>query len=135
MILITCVDNNMGMMFNNRRQSQDKALRKYILELTSNSHLWMNNYSARQFESESAPQIIISNTFLNEAVAGEYCFLEDEEVTPYEERIEKIILFKWNRDYPSDRRFSINISNWKLTQSLDFPGSSHDNITMEVYVK
>ena len=34
MIVITVIDDNMGMMFNNRRQSQDCILREQILALT-----------------------------------------------------------------------------------------------------
>ena len=34
MKIIVCVDNQNGMMFNHRRQSQDRVLRKRILELT-----------------------------------------------------------------------------------------------------
>ena len=34
MILIVCVDDHNGMMFNHRRQSQDRILRGDILELT-----------------------------------------------------------------------------------------------------
>ena len=34
MVLIVCVDDHNGMMFNHRRQSQDRILRGDILELT-----------------------------------------------------------------------------------------------------
>lgn len=30
MIIIVCADNNNGMMFNNRRQSQDRTLRDHL---------------------------------------------------------------------------------------------------------
>ena len=49
MKIIVCVDNQNGMMFNHRRQSQDRALRKRILELTGGKKLWMNAYSQKQF--------------------------------------------------------------------------------------
>ena len=45
MILIVCVDDHNGMMFNHRRQSQDRILRADILELTGGKKLWMNAYS------------------------------------------------------------------------------------------
>ena len=49
--------------------------------------------------------------------------------------IEKIILFKWNRNYPGDFFFDIDVTSnhWILQESKDFPGSSHEKITMEVY--
>ena len=48
MILIVCVDDHNGMMFNHRRQSQDRVLRADILELTGGKKLWMNAYSRKQ---------------------------------------------------------------------------------------
>ena len=33
MILIVCIDDNKGMMFNHRRQSQDGVLRRHILDM------------------------------------------------------------------------------------------------------
>ena len=49
MKIIVCVDNQNGMMFNHRRQSQDRVLRKRIMELTGGKKLWMNAYSQKQF--------------------------------------------------------------------------------------
>lgn len=137
MILIACIDDDNGMMFNHRRQSQDRVLRERVLKMTDGSRLWMNHYSARQFESDSAAQINIDDNFLNEAAPGEYCFVEDLDVSPYKQWVEKIVLFKWNRRYPSDLRFNISINDhgWKLRQSTDFAGSSHEKITEEVYTK
>ena len=52
MILIVCVDDNKGMMFNHRRQSQDRVLRRHILDRVGDAKLWMNGYSAKMFEKE-----------------------------------------------------------------------------------
>ena len=49
MILIAAADDSYGMMFNHRRQSQDRVLRQRMLELTAGHTLWMNAYSAKQF--------------------------------------------------------------------------------------
>lgn len=94
MILLACVDDDMGMLFNKRRQSQDKVLLNHILDITANGRLWMNHYSARQFESDSEPQINIDENFLSEAAPGEFCFSEDVDVGPYGQWVEKIILRK-----------------------------------------
>ena len=45
MILCVAVDDNMGMMFNRRRQSQDKNLRKYLIALAGERKLWINSYT------------------------------------------------------------------------------------------
>ena len=44
MIVIACVDDKMGMLFNHRRQSQDSVLRKRILQITAGKILWMSRY-------------------------------------------------------------------------------------------
>ncbi len=49
MTAILCLDDNNGMMFNHRRQSQDKQLRKQIISHLKGNPLWMNAYSANQF--------------------------------------------------------------------------------------
>ena len=50
------------------------------------------------------------------------------------DKIEKIVLFRWNRHYPADAHFQFP-GKWALTAREDFPGSSHEKITMEVYEK
>ena len=42
MIVIACLDDNGGMMFNHRRQSQDRVLRAHIAALVGDARLWMN---------------------------------------------------------------------------------------------
>lgn len=132
MILIVCIDENGGIAFNSRRQSQDKKLRDRILTITSDSTLLMNNYSREMFGDHS--QIKTDEHFLDNALDGDYCFAEDIDVTPYEDKISKIVLYKWNRAYPSDLKFGISLSEgWKLVRSEDFQGNSHENITEEIY--
>jgi hypothetical protein len=142
MKIIVCVDNQNGMMFNHRRQSQDRVLRKRILELTGGKKLWMNAYSQKQFlqvngnmskEQEQSGQIQADEAFLEKAGPGEYCFVEDKDVVPYESRIEEVILCHWNRDYPADVFFEVDLSKWRLEERKDFSGYSHEKITKEIY--
>lgn len=135
MIIIAAVDDRNGMAFNHRRQSQDRILREKILALTAGKRLWMNHYSEKQFQNNTAPNINIDDRFLHEAAPGEFCFVEDQSVRQHENWVEKIILFKWNRNYPGDLYFDIDVGNatWHLERTEDFAGSSHEKITMEVY--
>lgn len=139
MVLMAAVDDSGGMMFNKRRQSQDRALRERILALSARSRLWVSPYTAKQFAQDSTDtgNFAVDSGFLDKAGPGEYCFVEDTSAAPYESRAEQIILFKWNRRYPADLFFDIDLSagGWKLSSAEDFPGSSHEKITMEVYVR
>ena len=135
MIVIVCVDNNLGMMFNNRRQSRDIEVVKKIIEFTKGSSLWMNKYSYELFEELDCNRINIDSGFLSETANGEYCFVENIDLEPYEKWVEKIIVFRWNTVYPSDHDLDIDLGSWQLLESSEFVGKSHEKITMEVYVK
>lgn len=133
MIVIVAVDERNGMMFNKRRQSQDKALRERILEIAKGKALWMNRYTAKQFEDQGG--IIVDDEFLDRAGTGEFCFVENTPVAPYLDRIEKIIRFCWNRKYPGDMIFDVDLTDgWELEETKEFEGNSHEKITEEVYV-
>lgn len=131
MIIALCVDNQLGLQFNRRRQSKDAALRQRLLELAGGS-LRVSPYTARQFES--ADTLYAGSDYLTAAKSGDWCFCEGTEYLECSNSIEKIILFRWNRDYPADLYFTFP-GEWQLESTVDFPGSSHDNITMEVYTK
>lgn len=135
MIVIVCIDDCRGMTFNHRRQSQDKKLREYLLNSISPNHLWLNAYSGKQFTDVDCSNFIIDDFFLEKAKPGDFCFVENLDISSYIEDIEKIILFKWNRNYPADTFLPINLDEWILEETEDFIGYSHDRITKEVYRK
>ena len=135
MIVIACLDQRNGMAFNHRRQSQDCVLRGHVAELVANAPLWMNHYSASQFATESIPNLNIDDAFLQKAAQGEYCFVEDAPLAPFEKWIERIIIFRWDRTYPADQYFDLQLGpdQWHLIGMSEYAGHSHDLITMEVY--
>lgn len=135
MILIACVDDKGGILFNHRRQSQDRILRDRVKAMTAASTLYMSPYTARQFGGDLPENAVVSDNFLDEAGDGDYCFVEDADPAPYEDRAEKIVLYRWNRDYPRDTLFPIDMDMWNRESSQEFEGSSHDDITEEVYVR
>lgn len=136
MIIIAAVDDRGGMTFNHRRQSRDKVMRERILNLTAGSRLWMNSYSYKLFEeSDRTSDILADEDFLKKASPDDYCLVENISVKSYADKIEKIIIFKWNRKYPGNTYFDVDLSTWKMVYSEEFAGSSHEKITMEVYEK
>ena len=135
MIVIVCVDNNLGMLFNNRRLSQDKTVTDKVLDLSKQSKLWMNHYSYALFDKVASKNLNVDEDFLSKAVRGDFCFIEDKKIKTHEKLIEKIILIKWNRDYPADFKLDIDLSSWNLIDMTEFIGNSHKTITMEVYTR
>ncbi len=134
MHVIVCVDDRMGMLFNNRRQSRDSILNEYLLNKTNGNTLYMNSYSYKLFKDFNASNIEVSEDFLNQANIGDYCFVEDKELSFYNDQIETLILCKWNRAYPGDFYLDLDLNDWFKVQTTFINGSSHDNIEIEVYI-
>ena len=137
MIAVVCVDEKNGMMFHGRRQSQDRILRENLLQECRGKQLYMNEYSAKMFRNDVEAKIRVSEDFLCDAGEGDFCFAEDTDIGAYFQKIESVILYRWNRRYPADVFLSLGLSdgNWRLERTEEFKGSSHERITKEVYRK
>jgi len=130
---IICLDEKNGMMFNKRRQSRDSVLNQRVLELSEGKRLLMNGYSAKLFGEDKG--IIVDEGFQILAREGDFCFIE----APLESlhNVENLYVFLWNRHYPADVYFNIDISKegFVLASTEEFVGSSHEKITLNVYKK
>ena len=135
MNVIVCLDDRQGMMFCNRRQSQDRKLRERIVQRCNGILLWMNAYSYKLYEEMTNDFICVDENFLSKAQKGEFCLVESALLKPYENKIEKLIVFWWNRHYPADFYLDLDLKNWKKEREEEFQGSSHENITEEIYTK
>ena len=161
MKIIVCVDNWMGMCFNHRRVSWDRVVAGDILEMVRGNVLWMAPGAERLFEEifkgkekkddggkkeqeckektqntgkmEAEKTWKIDSDFLTKAGTEDFCFVEGENLTGYEGKITEIVLYKWNRDYPADLFFEIDLGEWKLEERKEFSGYSHEKITREIY--
>lgn len=127
MILITCIDNSNGIMFNKRRVSKDALLIERLKGITKENKIYVSEYSKPLFDGFDNLVLSIENLTNND-----FYFLENE---GYNGNIDKIIIYKWNRDYPADKYFDIDLSSYELISTQDFQGSSHDLITEEIYIK
>ncbi|MBQ2000944.1 MAG: ribonuclease Z [Clostridia bacterium] len=134
MRIIVCIDDNGGMMFNNRRVSSDKAVTDRIIDLLKGNSLYLNEYSAKLF-LEKTDNLKISDDFLSEAGDNDYCFVENVDITEHISDIGQVIIYYWNRKYPSDFKFPKNaaVSGLKCVSVTEFSGNSHEKITEEVY--
>ena len=132
MKLIVCLDNRNGMLFAGRRQSSDRCLTERICSMTKDKRLWLSSYSAPLFEG--AANVCVDEDYLQKAQASEYCFAEKDLPAEFISGAEEIIVFRWNRHYPADVRFRTeHLQARGKVKTEDFPGNSHENITMEVY--
>jgi len=132
--IIVCVDDAGGMLFNGRRQSKDRILRAQARLLAEKKPLWMNSYSAKLFAEDGIP-VVIDEAFLEHAPDDAWCFVENADVIPFADKIQKLAIYRWNRQYPSDVKFPLSLfeSRWECISTREFAGSSHDQITEEVY--
>lgn len=133
MNIAVCLDDKNGMLFCGRRQSKDRYLRQQLLQLAQPNALWMNSFSAKQFEQGDA--IEVAEDFLERAPQGSWCFVENTDVIPYKGKIEQLAIYRWNRLYPSNVKFPVEAfcQNLQPISTRTFPGHSHDEITEEIY--
>lgn len=135
MIIIACLDDNMGMLFNGRRQSRDRAVVEDMITVSKGKVLYMKEYSYKLFLDMEADNVVVISDFPQQAKKGEYCFVEDCSLAVHNEKIEKLILYRWNRKYPADFYFDIALNKgWHLTETEDLMGTSHEKITKEIYL-
>lgn len=122
------------MLFNHRRLSHDRRVCEKILDYSNEKELWMNAYSRKLFTNlTDINNIQVDEEFLDKSQS--ICFVENQDITPYLPKIDTLVLFRWNRDYPADFFFTVDLSQWNLISTEDFEGTSHEKITMEVYKK
>lgn len=131
MKLIFCLAKDKSMMLFGKRQSKDAKLVEWIVNHIGDAKLWVSNYSAKQFEGVS--NIVIDDDYTNKAAEADYCFIEDKDYST--EGVSEIIICKWNRDYPGDKFFDIDLkaNAFKKVDSIDIAGKSHEKITIEIY--
>lgn len=133
MIPIVCVDDRFGMAFNKRRCSSDTVVSADILNRTDGARLWMDTYSAKLFGGANG--VIVDDDALTKAGTGEYVFCERTDPAKYQDKIEKLLVYFWNRKYPSDTKMILDPEQWNRTIITEFAGHSHEKITLEEWTR
>lgn len=128
MKIVLCLDTQNGMLFNHRRQSQDAGMRRHLLKTVGDHRLLMNAYSAKIFKNDS---IIVDEDFLSVAGDDDFCFVENIALDTSNPNIDTLIVYRWNRLYPSDTVLDIDTA-WEIHESFDIKGTSHDPITVQI---
>ena len=73
--------------------------------------------------------MIIDDDCLENAKDGEFVFVERQNPSAYLKAGDQLILYHWNRHYPSDNR--LNLTGWNALEITtgEFAGYSHEKIT------
>ena len=128
MKIILCLDDNNGMLFNNRRQSRDSVLTDDIFNDLRGEKLNILPFSQQLFSSYEGNVIIVSDVEAD----GVY-FIENLDITPFLEDIDEIIVYRWNRVYPSDFSCNVDFSQFTVKSEAELQGSSHEKISKIIY--
>lgn len=136
MTLIACVDDNNTMLFVKRRVSMDRAV---ILDILDNYQIndepiFMSEYSSGMFPSGTA-KIIRSLDELLCCSSSAVFFAEMTGLNKLRNKVNRVVLYNWNRRYPNSVKFDFDLTGYSLVDSQDFKGYSHEKITREVYEK
>lgn len=131
MKIIVCVDDKMGISFNGKRQSQDRVLYKHLVDMAESKgvSLRMSEDSAKLFPDSHV--VRVGRNFPIEAFDTDYCFIEGN--LPKCDKVNEVVLCRWNRVYPSDEKLGIDLKDFKLVYTQEFVGSSHEKISLEFY--
>ncbi|MBO6158472.1 MAG: hypothetical protein J6P72_04305, partial [Firmicutes bacterium] len=93
--------------------------------------LWISPFSRKLFRGKSDYLVVLEDP-LREAKEDETfekgfqssfsegmitVFVEDQPLSPYEEAIEELVLYQWNRVYPFDRKLDLDLSGYELVET------------------
>ena len=122
---IIALEDKDGLSRCGKRLSKDRVMLSDIKR--EFSHIFASEYTAALFTSPGYA-LPIPDPVPADAVL----FLELEDIPA---DADELIIYRWNRRYPSDREFDPAANGWRLISSSDFAGYSHRKITKERYAK
>lgn len=133
MTLCVCLDNQNGMHFNHRRQSRDRVLYERLVAHCRDGGRLFIREDARILFPTASVTVLPDMAALPETTERDILFSEALSFLPPKDIIDRLIVYRWNRDYPSDCRFPLADYALVLCEKSDFVGFSHEKITEEVY--
>ena len=136
MTVIVCTDERGGMLFMKRRVSKDRELIEDVLKTVGDGILYISEFSESLFADSDISVMSVPDPLI---CAGDedFVFIENIRLSPTLSKINKLVIYNWNRKYPFDFSLDINPTEcgFSLLSSCEFKGHSHDKITKEIYVK
>lgn len=132
MIFIFTLDDTNATQFCGKRQSKDRVVAKDILEFIDSGPIYIKEKTASFFKDEA--NFIFVNNFEN-VPEDAICFAEEVISKELLDKAEFIVVYRWNRQYPSLVKDRLNLTDYTKEIIKEFKGSSHDKITVEIYKK
>ena len=135
MTIITCIDMRLGLSFGGKRQSRDRALTKDAVHLACGRKILISEYSKMLFEEAEIPfaeaNIFVSKDPLGDASGDDFVFLEIDVTNDQLVLCDELILYAWNRHYPSSKHLDEQFlrANFELSSEFEFEGNSHEKLT------
>lgn len=128
-----CIDDMGGILFGGRRVSADSAVFDDLKTLYTKK-LYVTPFSVGLMQRYGIEYVSADNIF-DAAEDDDMIFAENISLATHLKDLSEIIVYRWNRRYPSDFKTDIDFSALILTDSRDFKGTSHDKITRNIYKK
>lgn len=129
MKIIVCIDDDSGILFNNRRQSRDSKVIEDIISSIGKENLRITSFSEKLFADYNIE-------ILTDDIPDNCCiFIEDFDFHKVKDKINECIIYRWNRKYPADKYFDLDLEEMGFKQIFqnEFAGSSHEKITKEIW--
>lgn len=128
-----CIDDNGGVLLFGKRQSRDRTLIADFVKTVGEGCVYVNQFSKALFTSY--PEVNVCESPQDEAPDGCAVFAENIPLSPIIDFVDELIIYKWNRRYPSDVKIDVDPEKcgFSLCETLEFAGSSHEKITKEIY--
>lgn len=133
MELIVCVSDGMGVAFNHRRQSRDRAVAADIAASLQDRPLSVLPVSVPLFASQPGlPLCVVASAA---ELAPDAVFFSESDFLPAS--LTGLTLYFWNRRYPADTyfRFDPAANGFRLLSQTEFPGFSHENLRKECWAR
>ena len=121
------------MLFNNRRLSRDAMVFEDIKTYLSGT-LKINSFSEK-LVAASGVNYEIFNNFVTNPDSESFYYIENISVKENLDKINRIIVYWWNRKYPSDTKLDFDPleCGYKSISVYEFVGKSHEKITREIF--
>ncbi len=132
MKVIVCIEDRGGMMFNKRRGSRDRLVSLDMLVEAGAGRLYIEPYSEKLFRGNEESVHVVDNV-LEETPEDGCCLVEDRDLAGSEDKIDTLIIYRWNRVYPYDRQLDIDMGRYERIGQVEFAGYSHDCVTKDMF--